>query len=517
MDSLHVDYDLMMKEKAEFSEVLLTGSYVGGDLYMSSSKVVGKLNMDSIHIDHNLVLQNKAEFGQIVLRGARVTGLVSLVGSKIAGKLDMDALQADKSLSMGGGAEFREIVLVGAHIGGQIDLSRSRVAGPLEMDSLRVDHNLMMNRGAEFSDVDLRDAHIGGQISLKDSKVNGEVVLSGAQIGGQVYLTNSRVSRKANMESLHVGQSQLMRDATFGEVVLSGARVDGQLDMSGSKVTGTLNMEALQVGSELFLGRDAEFRGPIILIFGKIGGNLELAGGSFLGDVNLTGAQIGGELRLGSSQHEPARWQRNATLILRNAKADAIQDLSNSWPDRLDLNGFTYRSLGGLNATEMDPMIGRPVEWFIAWLEKQNTYAPTPYQQLATVLRNEGRPNAADEVLYAGKERERASAPFLFCIWLTGIKWLIGYGYHLEWTLLWIAGFLIAGILALQLSGEGRANGMPYGIAYSFDMLLPIIRLRENHYQIDLHGWVRYYFYVHRTMGYVLASFLIAGISGLTK
>ncbi len=58
---------------------------------------------------------------------------------------------------------------------------------------------------------------------------------------------------------------------------------------------------------------------------------------------------------------------------------------------------------------------------------------------------------------------------------------------------------------------------MPYGISYSLDMLLPIIKLRESHYKIDLAGYARYYFYFQITMGYVLASFLVAGLAGLTK
>jgi hypothetical protein len=233
--------------------------------------------------------------------------------------------------------------------------------------------------------------------------------------------------------------------------------------------------------------------------------------------MDLTGTQISGELRLGSSQHRPARWPGDSTLILRNAKADAIQDRSDSWPAKLDLNGFTYRSLGGFAADAKEPMIERPIEWFESWLGKQEAYAPAPYHQLATVLRNQGRPDIADEVLYAGRERERSqSSSWPDCIWLTANKLVIGYGYHVERALIWIAGFLLAGIAALQISGEGRKNGMPFGIAYSFDMLLPIIRLREKHYQIDL-GWVRYYFYVHKIMGYVLGAFLIAGLSGLTK
>jgi len=63
----------------------------------------------------------------------------------------------------------------------------------------------------------------------------------------------------------------------------------------------------------------------------------------------------------------------------------------------------------------------------------------------------------------------------------------------------------------------GRKHGLPMGLSYSFDMLLPIIELRDAHYAIDLKGWPRYYFYAHKIAGFVLASFLMAGISGLTK
>ncbi len=70
---------------------------------------------------------------------------------------------------------------------------------------------------------------------------------------------------------------------------------------------------------------------------------------------------------------------------------------------------------------------------------------------------------------------------------------------------------------ALRFSGEGRRNSMPYGLAYSFDMLLPVIRLRDAHYKIDLVGPARYYFYFHKIMGWVLGLALLAGISGLSK
>ena len=136
---------------------------------------------------------------------------------------------------------------------------------------------------------------------------------------------------------------------------------------------------------------------------------------------------------------------------------------------------------------------------------------------VGTVLRDAGRPDAADEVLYIGKQRERQEVRGPQRVWLTALDWSVGYGYHVERALFWVAGFILAGVVVLRASGEGRHHGMPFGLAYSFDLLLPIIRLREMHYTIELAGWARYYFYVHKIMGYVLASFLVVGVTGLVK
>src|SRR2546427_4161356 len=128
-----------------------------------------------------------------------------------------------------------------------------------------------------------------------------------------------------------------------------------------------------------------------------------------------------------------------------------------------------------------------------------------------------GHQDTAKHILYAGKERERELAPFPEKIELWFQRVFIGYGYRVYYSLFWVAGFIVVGAIILRLSRQGPDNKMPYGIAFSFDMLLPVVKLREYHYKIDLKGRVRYYFYFHKLMGYILASFLIAGLSGLTK
>jgi hypothetical protein len=149
-----------------------------------------------------------------------------------------------------------------------------------------------------------------------------------------------------------------------------------------------------------------------------------------------------------------------------------------------------------------------------------------------------GHPEMANDVLYAGRERERGE------FWRRGkwgwfglslLKWMIGYGYGLRYfrSLWWVLGFVVVGTLVLLGFGVPRKLGGPIAWAtagsmeiisyltaltfYSFDLLLPIIQLYEPHYKVVLHGVAKYYFAFHKLMGYVLASFLIAGLAGLTK
>ena len=48
-------------------------------------------------------------------------------------------------------------------------------------------------------------------------------------------------------------------------------------------------------------------------------------------------------------------------------------------------------------------------------------------------------------------------------------------------------------------------------------MLLPIIELDKAHDRIVLTGWTQLYFYLLKLMGFMLASFIVAGLGGLTK
>ena len=279
---------------------------------------------------------------------------------------------------------------------------------------------------------------------------------------------------------------------------LIAAHVGGVLSLAGSKVTGNFDCSGLEVGQG-FIGHGALFSGPISCVGAKTKDDLELSEGKFKQKVDFTGAEVGGALHLRSAQ-----WSPHVTLTLRNAKINLIPALADAWAPKLDVDGLTYRGAGA-------------ADQFEHWFSKLDRYTTQPYDELASIVQSRGNGTLATAIRYSGRERERSEAKGKSWVWLTILRWLIGYGYYPQLAIFWALGLVMVGAAVMRVSGEGPRNGMPFGLAYSFDTLLPIIRLRERHYQIDLKSWARYYFYWHKIMGYVLASFLIAGISGLTK
>jgi hypothetical protein len=91
-----------------------------------------------------------------------------------------------------------------------------------------------------------------------------------------------------------------------------------------------------------------------------------------------------------------------------------------------------------------------------------------------------GDSSMATKIRYSGRERERSEATGRAWAWLTALNCVIGYRHYRYFATFWVIGFVAAGAFILRVSGEGPRNGMPYGVAYSFDMLLPIIQLPKE-------------------------------------
>ena len=490
MNGSRIDDSVFMPD-ARFADVAMGGTRIGRTLEFDGSTVTGTLNMEMLHVNSFLFMRD-GQFREVMLRNGRVGGTLEFDGSTVTGTLNMEMLHVDKPLFMRNG-QFGEVVLRDAHIGA-LELDGSRVYRTLDMEKLRVDSSVYMRHG-QF----------------------GEVVLRSARISGTLELDGSKVSRTLNMDKLRVDSSLFLRnDAKFADVNLTSTRVGGQLNLVHAKVGGNLQCYSLVVDEDGLL-YDAQFSGRIDCQFAKFR-SLYLDNSTFGGDVDLSSAQLSGELALGEAvpQHSP-QWSPGKTLILRNARAETIPILTDAWPAQVDVNGFTYKALRRDIAVDHHRTPECPSDLFRCWFGKQQSFSPHAYEQLALAFQNQGHADDARAIRYDGREREVSESGGLRYAWLTTLNWAIGYGHHIELAMIWTLVLVILGVFVLGVSGEGPKNGMPVGLSYSFDMLLPIIKLRDAHYKIDLMGWPRYYFYVHKIAGYVLASFLIVGISGLTK
>ncbi|WP_282611000.1 leucine-rich repeat protein [Pelagibius sp. Alg239-R121] len=509
MPDLEVASHLFMSDQATFKDnVDLRSAKVGGQIDMSSSSFEGAVFMPDLEVAGSLFILDTATFKDNVdLHYAKFGGQIGITGSSFEGTVNMNGLEVKTSLLIHNTATFMDnLTLIAAKIGGQIELEDASFEGLVDMSNLEVKGNLFMSGKTNFKDkVDLRGAAVGGQVGITGSSFEGAVILNGLEVADSLLITDK---------------------ATFkNNVDLRAAKIGGQIDIKNSAFEGFVSMSSLEVHTSLFIRESATFVKPVNFLFGRVGSNLDLSGATLSG-LDLSGTQITGEMRLGSDRHLRTEWTKGSRLVLRNTHAGALQDRidenDDAWPEELQLDGFVYNRLGGFagKGAKADMLTTRSVNWYIDWIKRDLTYSPQPYAQLAQVFRAAGEIAKANDILHAGRERERSESTGLSWLGLSLLKWTIGYGLGFRYfqALLWVSLLVVLGVTVLRASGEGRRNGLPWGLSYSLDHLIPVVELRKYHYdEVSLRGWARYYFYAHKLTGYVLASFLIAGLAGLTQ
>jgi hypothetical protein len=412
----------------------------------------------------------------ITERGARIRG------AYFAAVVDLDQagpiceLWLDDSRLEGGltGYDLR--------VAGVLSLEGSWLGGELSLHRARVDSSLFLRNATFRESVNLRRTMVGDQLSLKGASLAGKLDMDSLEVGDALYMNAGAVFK--------------------AEVDLQSAKVGSQLSMSGSTFAGELDLERVGIGSELIM-RETVFHKPVKLAFAKISGQLLLEGAKFEA-FDLRGSQVAGY------------------LDIRATQVEGILCSKENWAQVLKIDRLSYGHLGGLGqGPDDDRMTSRPASWFIAWLGRQKEYSPQPYEQCAKVLRQAGQPGKANEVLFAGKERERDLAwkqGKIRWFWLSLLRWTMGYG--LGWRylhcLIWVA--LLTGLGAWVASATPLAGGHTWGwlLGYSFSKLIPLVNLGKN-FEALVHGPAQGYFIAHQMAGWALASFVVAGLAGLTK
>jgi hypothetical protein len=205
-----------------------------------------------------------------------------------------------------------------------------------------------------------------------------------------------------------------------------------------------------------------------------------------------------------------------------------------------------------MKARKEADMMARSSRSYVEWLGNDLGSSAQPYEHLASLFRRAGDPGKANDLLYEARERRRRTAlsgvdnwghrkdrEVLRGLGLWMLKLTIGYGLGNRYfrVLLWVGGLSLLGMFVLILAGTQSPVLWPRLSLFfaSLDQLLPITL--NNAHGVLIFGdpsakptidpqppWVlpqphcvQFYFYSHRIVGWVLGSFIIAGLAGLTQ
>ena len=464
---------------------------------------------------------------------AKIGSNLETDGSTFEGEVNLNSVTVSGSVHLRSGATFK----------GMLELSSSKIGSTLQMNNATFEGDVFINRAA-----------VDGSVFLNDSTLSGALDLMSARIGSQLIMVRSNFEKDVNLTGATVNGAALLCNASFeGQLFLVATKIGINLEMDCSTFEGYVNLSSATVSGAVFLRDGATFKDKLVLSGAKIGTTLEMYSSTFEGPVDLTGCTVTGDLGLGFSEDSAAHWEDGASLTLRNTHVGVLQDWwqdesANAWPKTYQLGGFTYNRLGSISVAEGADMLDRPVTSYIQWLDGDPSSSPQPYEHLAHRFREAGEPYKATDVLYAARERRRRKAwstvgdfghanrrewlkTLGLALGLSVLRRTIGYGlgnryFHVLW---WVGGLTLVGAFVLIFFGSYSPWDWPRISFASLDQLLPIITLDKAH-DVLIFGdpsakppvraqpyGVLVYFYVHKILGWVLGSFLVAGLSGLTQ
>lgn len=445
-----------------------------------------------------------------------------IFGARLPEGLDLIAADVKANVRLIQCSLMGDVLLYDARFSLNLSFEGSVLAESFRADNLSVDGSLFLRSG---------------------TKVHGDLRLLGANVGG--YLDMSGSSFLAlNAEGLTVDGCLFLRGGATveDELRLAGAKIGGDLDMSDSTFQ-AVNAEGVSVTGSVLM-RGSEFAQPPNFKIATIANSFTLAGTTLHG-LELAAATIGQELILAHDTGNRPNWQREAYLHLANAQVGALNDgpdgvRRDAWPDYLFLSGFKYSQLGGVETAHIQ---NRPARWFLQWISRDVDGGPQPYHQLANVLREAGRLDVADRIIFAWKKKEldrrfealnvrqeKPAQALLSALAMQLHKSTVGFGigsYFLYRALGSALGLIFLGFLVLHGSSLAREHGHVWMLLASFDKLLPGISLNEGFNEFfkwpaeagksDLTYWQFVYFCCHNLLGIVLLSFVVAALPNFTR
>jgi hypothetical protein len=373
---------------------------------------------------------------------------------------------------------------------------------------------------------------VDGVLRITCCRIAGPVRLAGAQISGAFFLNGARLGTSAAPDNpdnsngpdapdpeepeepvLQLNHAVIGTDVwavglvAHGQIRLNGATVDGQVNLDDAELHApgdtALHAETLSVGTDL---RAMRLRAH---------GRVNLSGARIPRQLNLAYARLSnpeGQALRASSCVIGELWLREAapiegTVNLRRCQLDLLHIPPEVWPDRVRIDGLSYRGLAPrLPAEQRLPLLER----------EEGGYLPYAYEQLTTAYRTAGDEAAARTVQLAKLRRHRRTLPRYARIWGHLQDATVGYGFRPMRAAGWLLALLLTGALAFALDHPRplKPDEAPdfNPVFYTLDLLLPIIGFGQEG-AFAPRGWHQWLSYLLIVTGWVLATTIAAGIT----
>jgi hypothetical protein len=515
--------------------IVADGATVRGSIHMGSS----------FHADGVVSLDGATASLDLDCRGGVFE--VPLVGECLR------AIRATVRGSINLGAGFSatgRVNLTGTQIGGDLDCNggsfESRETIALLCTGLDVRGDVLM--GHKF--------RADGQVWLDSCHVAGSLICDGGSFintraleGGDGYCCSWDTTYIALQgEFSTFGKHIWLREGfeAVGEVRLLGVRTGSSLECDGGSFRNpdrnALTLWMCDVSGSVLLGEGTEVDGVVTFAEGSVGEALIIR-----------------DVRRGSTYQ----------LDLRDLHVDTLADERSGWPAQggLHLSGLEYEKLSESAARSLQDRL----EWLSLTPSRQ--FDPQPYEQLAGVLHSMGRHNDANRIMIEHARQARANSALSQgeWLWYFVLGPLIGFGYHVWNALIATLMIVLAGAAVFRASHRAGmlVPNSPTGtnarvfnsLFYSLDAFLPLIDLgyerawtplgmgleatgssekamakrpvgirnrsrnkkkgRGRRKGETLRGvavtGARTYCLLHKLLGWILLTLLVAGLSGLVK
>jgi hypothetical protein len=442
------------------NDLLIESATLPGGLAIAATKIgAGGLTLSSANgIDSRI--------GPMTIAGSTIDGSTEISNAHFAGTFDGGRTTFGNGLDIGNSSFAALAFFQDTDFVRSVSVTGSSFTHDLRFDTSKFESAFVLDRdqfclrdpGCELF---LADANFGGQVSIRNTLINGDLNADGASAASSFELRND--------SSVRYKLKVTMINANFARNLMITQTTLASMNLANAGVAGTLQFDAPSIYDNAHLSRP---------------------------DL-------------------PSKyWTENSWLNLQGADIGLLRNTYWTWPRTLFLDGMHF-GLIGFKFPDLDT--GCIDGGWSHWLRGMSGYSPQPYQQLAKYLTESGEAGAAACVMQTSETRSLGQ------LWIVPrvIKWtygqVAGYGYAPARAFIYVVVFVLIGMLVLRLTGQGKKNGMPIGMFYSLSQLVPLVTLNKHFDDIELTGAARYYFYLHKIVGWVIVGFLTATLTSLSS